>query len=382
MDGSGIFWNIPPVFSKQKQHDGLRERERKAKTLICHRKESDLGLPSWFCRRSHSPPMSFDDDLAAAIAASLADVKRTVKPAESVFPHLLARRATVSWSSVPVSRVVALPLGDAANAHVPELVGEVELHPAPITRSLPRSMAVRMTIGSFTAYSARSLLHCGVSNSRGVVYNFDERGRHADDSWLECVCVPLPVDLPDAEFDAALVAHNAAHARANVKYHPLQHNCFDYLVGFLNAVRYGGTAGNSKATVEEALETPLIRVIQYMEAAKHLSRPAGAVYFAAEAVNPALHGHELTCFNDESLRHCCNVCSVRAAGHRWTCAVCDFDVCVDCFNKHAPAPMATAPSLAPPSEAEGNVSVPSTEQAAAAAAVDDALPSPPDVGKE
>eukprot|EP01052_Picozoa_sp_SAG31_P005761 SAG31_NODE_258_length_18937_cov_61.688555_16_plen_208_part_00 len=47
-----------------------------------------------------------------------------------------------------------------------------------------------MTNGSFVDYTNTCLLHCGISNSNGIVYNFDGNGHHQQ-TWREVIGVPL-----------------------------------------------------------------------------------------------------------------------------------------------------------------------------------------------
>jgi hypothetical protein len=55
----------------------------------------------------------------------------------------------------------------------------------------PHCIVIRVTRGSFRQYNRRTLLHCGVTNSQGVVYNFDKRGHHQDSLWEESICIKL-----------------------------------------------------------------------------------------------------------------------------------------------------------------------------------------------
>ena len=113
--------------------------------------------------------------------------------------------------------------------------------PKGVDRSLPRCVCIRMTVGSFTGYTERSLLHTGVSDSSGIVYNFDERGHHKD-AWVESINYPLQAaaSLSDDEWDAALCAHHAAHRGSGIPYRSLGYNCYQYVVEFLNSIEFAG----------------------------------------------------------------------------------------------------------------------------------------------
>ena len=146
--------------------------------------------------------------------------------------------------------------GDVNSAEAPPAIGP----------SSPFSICVKTTVGTFHNYSRSSLLHCGVSNSTGVVYHFDEHGLHVSESgWPDCVSVPiLPASesvrslfdgasadagkvscyralLEDsgAQWDAILRNHHDRHANGRIRYHSTRYNCFNYVVAFFNT----GNAG-------------------------------------------------------------------------------------------------------------------------------------------
>ena len=100
-----------------------------------------------------------------------------------------------------------------------------------------------MTVGSFRGYTSRSLLHTGVSPSTGEVYNFDEPGHHCD-SWAESINYPVHATaLTDAQWDAAVRAFDEAHRARGRRYVSLGYNCYNYVVDFLNSIRYEGRYG-------------------------------------------------------------------------------------------------------------------------------------------
>jgi hypothetical protein len=53
-----------------------------------------------------------------------------------------------------------------------------------------------------------SFLHCGVSNTAGAVYHFDEHGMHLDVKWPECLSIPIVWDqVADEVWDTKLEEH-------------------------------------------------------------------------------------------------------------------------------------------------------------------------------
>jgi len=109
--------------------------------------------------------------------------------------------------------------------------------PPTIERSAPCSLVIKTTFGSFAEYNARCLLHAGVTDSRGRVYNFDGAGHHQHDSWEEAINVPVSCDDPEA-WDLALATFDQSHRELGIPYQDLGYNCYNYLVDFLNSIAY------------------------------------------------------------------------------------------------------------------------------------------------
>jgi hypothetical protein len=86
-------------------------------------------------------------------------------------------------------------LPNAIGAPIPGgggLEGVIESSQPPlIVGSMPYCFCIKMTRGSYTDYTRSCLLHCGISDDKGRVFNFDEGGHHVDRSWRESICVPL-----------------------------------------------------------------------------------------------------------------------------------------------------------------------------------------------
>ena len=118
---------------------------------------------------------------------------------------------------------------------------------SPISRSQPCSICIRMACGSFVDYTRDSLLHCGVSDSKGVVFHFDESGHHRSE-WLECIYYRLdiyrmkifgtetttnPVEKYRS-WDDLLLQFFRSHEKNDGAYHSLDNNCYDFINAFLN----------------------------------------------------------------------------------------------------------------------------------------------------
>ena len=119
---------------------------------------------------------------------------------------------------------------------------EGECIKAGVQHSQGRCVCIRMTVGSFRGYTDTALLHTGVSDSAGVVFNFDEAGHHQD-AWVESINfhVAMPREAwTDRAWDAALATYDAHHRRAGPRYRAVGNNCYNYITGFMNHIKYLG----------------------------------------------------------------------------------------------------------------------------------------------
>ena len=158
---------------------------------------------------------------------------------------------------------------------------------SPIVRSQPYCICIRTAIGSFLNYTRESLLHCGVSDSNGFVFHFDENGRHRS-KWTESVCYHLDTNGMFAaetekrgskeeklqRWDDKLVQFSNLHEKDGAPYHPLENNCYDFVTSFLNEAylnlpqRYPFT----KDTVAvQMLEPRMLELEKYMSYFRQLT---------------------------------------------------------------------------------------------------------------
>lgn len=222
----------------------------------------------------------------------------------------------------------------------------------PIGRSKARCFCIKMTLGSFAEYTSSSLLHAGVSDSAGRVYNFDERGRRVERAWSECVSVPLSLTgVDDEAFDNQLREYDRIHSQQvgrayshrifrvhDENQHP-GHNCFSYVVGFLNHVKLFGRSNHSVQSIERTLLTaPMMDAVAYLRLWRTLSRAGGGPSVLRRRNRDALcHPHILRHFRDDSRPWICDACSRSFSQQRnprcerFRCASgCDFDLCGEC----------------------------------------------------
>ncbi|NXN21267.1 MKROS protein, partial [Nycticryphes semicollaris] len=105
----------------------------------------------------------------------------------------------------------------------------------------PRAFLLRPTAGTFLGgYDGKSDLHVGITNSHGVVYNYNEEGIHrAETGWEQCISIPLV--QPDMfellqEWDKLLEEFSVGEAWLPHRYEEHDHNCYTYALAFINSV--------------------------------------------------------------------------------------------------------------------------------------------------
>ncbi|XP_014675054.1 PREDICTED: MKRN2 opposite strand protein-like [Priapulus caudatus] len=105
--------------------------------------------------------------------------------------------------------------------------------PSPFSRS-PHSLVIRPTIGSFLRdYKNARDLHIGITNSKGLVHDYNEKGvNFGSSSWEQCVSVPLQCRNA-RRWDAELRNFSAHGDWFPQNYSESDHNCLDFVVGFL-----------------------------------------------------------------------------------------------------------------------------------------------------
>ncbi|XP_007517202.2 MKRN2 opposite strand protein [Erinaceus europaeus] len=128
-------------------------------------------------------------------------------------------------------------------------LGSRKLEEAPVSLSSPFSnghrepcaFVLRPTYGTFLReYDGRSDLHVGVTNTRGLVYNYTELGvRQELEGWEQSVSVPLlqpsMLALRD-QWDRYLDDFSASGTWLPHRYHEETHNCATFALAFINCI--------------------------------------------------------------------------------------------------------------------------------------------------
>jgi len=192
-----------------------------------------------------------------------------------------------------------------------------------------RSVVVKPTMGSFSRYDPRMLLHCGVSDSKSKVYNFDERGPCIDNDWKESISIPIEAPhLTDSQWDAALARHHDAEKtfeRAR-PYSQLANNCYDYVIRFLNGIKFEGKEDHTKeGIVARFIQTPIDAFESFFAVLQRVkSADAQRQGFVKIEIPPSRSSHA------------CDACGemISPQDTRYRCVECqDFDLCSRCSQK-------------------------------------------------
>ncbi|KFO27463.1 MKRN2 opposite strand protein [Fukomys damarensis] len=130
-----------------------------------------------------------------------------------------------------------------------EALGLAELANAPVSACSPFTnghqekccFLLRPTQGTFLReYDGKSDLHVGITNTNGVVYNYDGRGVQRDRTgWEQSLAVPLlqpgMLGLQD-QWDRYLEDFSAHGAWLPHRYEEDHHNCYSYTLTFINCI--------------------------------------------------------------------------------------------------------------------------------------------------
>ncbi|NXY20864.1 MKROS protein, partial [Atrichornis clamosus] len=136
----------------------------------------------------------------------------------------------------------------------------------------PRAFLIRPTRGTFLEeYDGHSDLHVGITNSNGVVYNYDQEGVHRDHSgWEQCISIPLVhPDMSELlqHWDTLLEEFSLEEAWLPHRYEEEEHNCFTFALAFVNRARRArGRQPLSKARFTQSFLLPHTR-----EASRYLT---------------------------------------------------------------------------------------------------------------
>uniref|UniRef100_A0A3Q2P1M0 MKRN2 opposite strand, tandem duplicate 2 n=1 Tax=Fundulus heteroclitus TaxID=8078 RepID=A0A3Q2P1M0_FUNHE len=149
--------------------------------------------------------------------------------------------------------------------------------PSPFTDGHKTSCCLLVAPAHNNPDSGTSDLHTGISNTKGVVYNYTQDGVRRDQSgWSHCVCIPLV--RPDmfhllAQWDVYLEGFSVGPTWDPV-FHEDEHNCFSFCLQFLNSVL--AVEGRSALSREDFIRSFILprmrRVSKYSTVIQHLQK--------------------------------------------------------------------------------------------------------------
>ncbi|XP_022105772.1 MKRN2 opposite strand protein-like isoform X2 [Acanthaster planci] len=103
------------------------------------------------------------------------------------------------------------------------------------------------------SYERDDNLHAGITTSKGTVYSYDETGVQQEyHRWCQCLAVPLLEESDEdlkSGWDQRLADTATELQWKKDKYHEDCHNCFDFVVSFLNAIGYRYTPHNPNGPI-------------------------------------------------------------------------------------------------------------------------------------
>ncbi|KAK6167975.1 hypothetical protein SNE40_021889 [Patella caerulea] len=150
--------------------------------------------------------------------------------------------------------------------------------PSPIAAAVkwPRSLVLKPTDGDFLCdFTKTSNLHIGVTDSTGTVYDFDEYGLHVGSPWLRCIQVPVlsPGDIDISDWDNILFHYAKPNNWTQTRYHEMNNNCFDFVLGFLRSIPHLATIpslSNKRTFCDDFVVRKTMKISQYISLYKQV----------------------------------------------------------------------------------------------------------------
>jgi len=117
--------------------------------------------------------------------------------------------------------------------------------PYPFTKAVlqPCAVAIRPTLGDFLHHYQNSTdLHIGVTDSQGIVYEYDKNGLKNNDTtrWSQCLAIQI-VQQPDSKWreywDYTLEIVSQQDRWISERYKEDDHNCYTFVLAFLRTLQ-------------------------------------------------------------------------------------------------------------------------------------------------
>ncbi|XP_076755150.1 MKRN2 opposite strand protein-like [Xylocopa sonorina] len=138
------------------------------------------------------------------------------------------------------------------------------LVPYPYTNAIyeENSIVIRPSQGNFlNDYHITDDLHIGITNSQGIVFEYDKEGLVINDcsKWTKCIAIRLIPSSWDNHWNETLTIMLKDPKWRSDNYNESLMNCFNFVIEFLNNLKYTNLSFVNKETICEKLILPKIR---------------------------------------------------------------------------------------------------------------------------
>ena len=177
-------------------------------------------------------------------------------------------------------------------------------------------------------YTQTSILHVGISNSKGKIYNFWNKYKvdteKSDSMWKYVINIPLEYNILDNEtFDELVENSKKQQELLYPKYDQLNNNCYAFICRLLNDLYYMNKTWTKEELAINVIEKYIILLDKYALISKELLN--SELYIAEKSIDETKISYS-----------CCDICGEMVQlGDRYRCKVCpDYDLCSSCFNSN------------------------------------------------
>lgn len=175
---------------------------------------------------------------------TILSLQHSCQPSGTILCFKLPQECPVCWKSLSSYPLKAPPV------RYPPVLQSSSSH--------PYSVIIKPTRGTFLGdYKNGDNLHCGVTDSKGFLCHFNEQGIHYDSSsWHQSLVIPLLREsdmLLTENWDHHLIQIIQRADWTSERYVELGHNCFDFVVAFLNSINYNYLKNGSNSLLSRQL---------------------------------------------------------------------------------------------------------------------------------
>lgn len=138
----------------------------------------------------------------------------------------------------------------------------------------PSYLVIRPSKGSFlNDYNIFDDLHIGITNSEGIVFEYDTAGIIVNDrsKWTDCIALKMIPSSWDNQWDKSLDAMLKDIKWKSENYNDVTMNCFNFVIEFINNLQYADMRFVNKEDICDKLILPKIQeAIKYNSLFKKL----------------------------------------------------------------------------------------------------------------